>query len=99
MMQVCGKLTDYCFTKLNLNRVEIQCARGNVKNQAIPDRLNFNMEGTLRQAQLLNNKLSTCIYMRLLNMTEKIPTANSSKAKKGLSFNHINKSFILATKR
>ncbi len=56
MMQACGKLTDYCFTKLNLNRVEIKCATGNVKSQTIPDRLNFKKEGTLRQAELLNNK-------------------------------------------
>lgn len=56
MTKACGKLTDYCFTTLDLNRVEIKCATGNLKSQAIPQKLNFKKEGTLRQAEFLNNE-------------------------------------------
>lgn len=55
MTRACGKLTDFCFTELNLNRVEIKCATENIKSQAIPNRLNFKKEGTLRQAEFINN--------------------------------------------
>lgn len=56
MTNACRKLIDYCFTTLDLNRIEIKCATGNHKSQAIPNRLNFKKEGTLRQAEFLNNK-------------------------------------------
>ena len=55
MTRTCAKLIDYCFTTLNLNGVEIKCATDHLKSQAIPERLNFNREGILRQAQLVNN--------------------------------------------
>ena len=45
----CKALIDYAFNDLNMNRVEIRCAVENVKSRAIPERLNFQPEGVLRQ--------------------------------------------------
>ena len=52
----CRAMLDYAFSEWKLNRVEIHCATGNAKSCAIPKRLGFQLEGTLRQAQLLNGK-------------------------------------------
>ncbi|MEM6451150.1 MAG: GNAT family protein [Cyanobacteria bacterium P01_D01_bin.105] len=44
----------YAFTTLELNRIEILCATQNTRSQAVPQRLGFAYEGTLRQ--------SLCLY-------------------------------------
>lgn len=49
----CRALTDYAFRDLELNRVDIRCAPGNTKSRSVPERLGFQKEGVLRQADLL----------------------------------------------
>jgi ribosomal-protein-serine acetyltransferase len=58
-----GLITDCCrvvveqlFTSMELNRIEILCAVGNAKSNAIPKRLGFTYEGVLREAELLNGQ-------------------------------------------
>jgi ribosomal-protein-serine acetyltransferase len=46
-------LVDYAFNELGLNRLEIRCATENTKSRAIPQRLGFKQEGTIRQAEWL----------------------------------------------
>lgn len=53
----CRVLIDYSFDELNLNRVEIRCSTENARSSAIPERLGFTKEATLRQAEFLNGKL------------------------------------------
>ena len=53
MTKTCAYLVNYCFDKLNMNRVEIRCASQNYKSQAIPKRLGFKEEGTLRAVEYL----------------------------------------------
>jgi ribosomal-protein-serine acetyltransferase len=46
-------MTDHAIRTLRLNRVEVQAATENAKSRAIPQRLGFRHEGTLRQAGFL----------------------------------------------
>ena len=49
-------LINYAFDEWKLNRVEIRCATGNTRSAAVPKRLGFTLEGTLREAQLVGDK-------------------------------------------
>jgi ribosomal-protein-serine acetyltransferase len=49
-------VTDHVLVELELNRMEILCAAGNTKSSAVPKRLGFTYEGTLREAQLLDGR-------------------------------------------
>jgi ribosomal-protein-serine acetyltransferase len=50
------RLIKYCFEELRLNRLEIKCATDNVKSQGVPVRLGFTKEGTLREAEYVQEK-------------------------------------------
>ena len=54
MTEAVRMVVSHAFGELDLNRVEIRCATGNAKSAAIPRRLGFTLEGTLRGVQLLN---------------------------------------------
>lgn len=53
MTKVAKALTDYAFSELNLNKVEIRAAVENQKSRGIPERLGFVKEGEIRQAEWL----------------------------------------------
>lgn len=53
MTMCCRKMIDFAFTELGFNRVEIRCAENNYPSRAIPQRLGFSIEGTLRQNEWL----------------------------------------------
>lgn len=68
MTKACRALADYAFKELGLNRVEIRCAVENLKSRAIPERLGFKNEGTVRQAERLYERfLDIVIYGVLAN--------------------------------
>jgi ribosomal-protein-serine acetyltransferase len=63
MTRACQALVDYAFVELELNRVEIQCATGNRKSCAIPERLGFKKEGIIRQAEwLYDHSVDLVVY-------------------------------------
>lgn len=51
--RACRALIAHGFDELDLNRIEIRCATGNVRSRAIPERMGFTCEGTLRQVEWL----------------------------------------------
>jgi ribosomal-protein-serine acetyltransferase len=56
MTDACRAVVTHLFGELELNRVEIRCAAGNTKSSAIPRRLGFTLDGTLRGAQFVNGR-------------------------------------------
>lgn len=67
-------LVDHALTVWQLNRVEIVVATENRRSRAIPERLDFRDEGTLRQFQLVGGRYLDCISYSLL--AEDWPTAD-----------------------
>jgi ribosomal-protein-serine acetyltransferase len=53
MTAACRAFTSHSFDAMKLNRVEIRCATENRRSRAIPERLRFTPEGTVRQAEWL----------------------------------------------
>ena len=54
MTDAARAVTEHALVELELNRIQIRCAVGNVKSSAIPKRLGFTFEGILRQTSLVN---------------------------------------------
>jgi ribosomal-protein-serine acetyltransferase len=59
-------LVDHALTVWQLNRVEIIVAAGNRRSRAIPERLGFREEGTLRQFQLVDGRYLDCVSYSML---------------------------------
>lgn len=53
MTRACRAVIDYAFSTLSLHRIEILCATQNKRSCAIPKRLGFTHEGTLRESECL----------------------------------------------
>ena len=66
MTRACRALLDHAFRELRFNRVEIKCAVGNLKSRAIPERLGFTEEGTLRQAERLHDRYVDLVVYGML---------------------------------
>lgn len=56
MTACCRALVDFAFREYKLHRVEIRAAVENTKSRAIPERLGFTLEGTLREAEWVNDR-------------------------------------------
>jgi ribosomal-protein-serine acetyltransferase len=68
-----GLITDACrlaithlFDEMDLHRVEIRCAAENAKSNAVPRRLGFKLEGTHREAELLNGRYRDLLIYAML---------------------------------
>jgi ribosomal-protein-serine acetyltransferase len=59
-------VVTHALGELDLNRVEIHCAAGNTKSAAIPRRLGFTLEGTIREGQLLNGRYHDILLFSML---------------------------------
>ena len=66
MTEACRVIANHLLCDLELNRVEIQCATGNKKSAAIPRRLGFALEGTRREAELVNGKFLDLLLFGML---------------------------------
>lgn len=56
MTKACKTFIDYAFNDIGLNRIVIRCAEDNVKSRAVPERLNFKLEGIEKEGQYLYGK-------------------------------------------
>lgn len=66
MTNVARALTDYALTELQLNKVDIRAAIDNKKSRSIPERLGFEYEGKLRQAEwLYDHYVDHAVYSML----------------------------------
>ena len=59
-------LVDHAFGEWNLHRIEIHCAPGNHRSRAIPERLGFREEATLRETELVGDRYLDSIVYGLL---------------------------------
>ena len=67
MTQVVSDLIAIGRDELNLQKIDIRCATDNHKSRAIPERLNFSHEGTLRMAEKVYDRwMDHEIYALLL---------------------------------
>ena len=67
MTEAAWLVTEMAFDKLGANRVFIRCASGNLRSAAIPPRLGYTLEGTLRNAN--RNTRGDLCDMHLFAMT------------------------------
>ncbi len=78
-------LIERAFREAGLERIEIRCAAGNARSQAIPKRLGFTCEGTLRGAQRLHGeRVDIRVYGLLREEWERMRAASSEDAERGL---------------
>ncbi len=66
--QSCRALISYGFKELGLHRIELKAATGNLKSQAVPERLHFKKEGILRGAELVNGQFLDLFIYSLLDV-------------------------------
>ena len=66
MTEAVRAYVDHGFTSWKLNRILIQAAVENARSRAIPERLGFTQEGTLRQVECVGDRyLDNVVYAML----------------------------------
>lgn len=60
-------LVEHAFSAWQLNRVEIRAGTENHRSRAIPERLGFHQEGTLRQRERVNGRYLDCVVYSMLS--------------------------------
>jgi ribosomal-protein-serine acetyltransferase len=62
----CRALLDHAFGALSLHRMEIRCEPSNRRSRAVPERLGFREEGTLREAQRIGDRRTDLVVYGML---------------------------------
>ncbi|MGG3912932.1 GNAT family N-acetyltransferase [Rossellomorea vietnamensis] len=68
MTEAVGKLTEFALNELKGKRVEIRCESTNDKSRAVPERLDYELEGILRNEDLSvdgERLTDTCVYGKI----------------------------------
>lgn len=66
MTEAARALVDHALFVWRLNRVEIRAAVGNERSRAIPERLGFRNEGTLRRVERVGDRYLDCVVYSVL---------------------------------
>lgn len=61
-----SSLIKSAFADLEMHRVVIRCAEGNTKSRAIPEKLGFTKEGTMRECEWLHTKFVDLVVYSML---------------------------------
>jgi len=64
--QACRLMTRHAFEEHQVQKVEISCAADNLRSRAVPERLGFTLEGTLRRAGWLHDRYVDGVWYGLL---------------------------------
>ncbi|MGD7653998.1 MAG: GNAT family N-acetyltransferase [Verrucomicrobiales bacterium] len=79
MTAVVADLVTVARESLGLQKVDIRCTTGNQRSRAIPERLGFSHEGTIRRAERVNGRwLDHEVYGLLLNDTEQVADGDAA---------------------
>jgi ribosomal-protein-serine acetyltransferase len=62
----CRAVLDHAFAELGLNRIEIRCEPDNRRSRAIPERLGFRVDGTLRHVQRIDERYTDLVVYSML---------------------------------
>lgn len=57
---------NYCFSTLNINRMELKCGTENHKSAVVAKQLNFQKEGIIREGEWLHNRFIDLNFYSLL---------------------------------
>jgi ribosomal-protein-serine acetyltransferase len=92
MTECCRRFITHAFEEWKLNRITIECATGNLRSRAIPERLGFRIEGIIRSIEWLHDYYADhAIYGLLSSEFEADELKNSIK----LNFNpKVNEPFL-----
>jgi len=66
MTRATRALVDHGFGDLELHRIVVRCGTGNRASRAIPERLGFTLEGTLREAEWVNDHFNDLVVYAML---------------------------------
>lgn len=59
-------LIEHAFGDLEMHRVVIRCAEGNTRSRAIPEKLGFTEEGTMRECECLHDRYVDLVVYSML---------------------------------
>lgn len=68
----CKAIIDYSFNELKLNRIQLKAATGNIKSQAVAERLGFTLEGIERDGELHSRGFVDLVVFGLLKQDWRI---------------------------
>ncbi|MCR6109707.1 GNAT family N-acetyltransferase [Bacillus sp. A301a_S52] len=72
MTEAVERITQFAFQELKAKRVEIRCDVKNEKSRAVPERLNFELEGIIRNDEWSmdgENLRDTCLFAKVSEST------------------------------
>ncbi|HTV41413.1 MAG TPA: GNAT family N-acetyltransferase [Candidatus Sulfotelmatobacter sp.] len=84
----CRALIVHAFVAWKLNRVAIECAVENVRSRAIPERLGFKLEGTIRAGERLQDRYVDHVVYGLLRSECRFIPDNHAGEKRNHSHPH-----------